>query len=389
MYDLFFTFPQVFLESRDARLSLLMDESFGVSQVKMQLWKRLSGYEKCFFIESTCLVVGNLDDSFLQFHELSACVDWMFPDSFSCSVFVFEPRIETYNQLMRYATDIVQANEDPEVPPADDMTILNQFFSNKWIKMSFIYNYSQNTAIYTQQPAFARFGGSIKIVNFDFTPISGPGAFTRSTTGGQSTGPASQPWHVQFDLNRSAQVGEVMTHSPVNSYVQFYLNIFIKRVWPIVRSHLTPLLLARNKHDWSIYELVGLLRSPGQELDQSMPYSPIILRRRDPYQQYNTEEPVTAVVEPSEEPVVEDTSADDDDGDEEEGPLDEGHPEQEDEDAGETTATDTVAIAAVAEKPKLVPDLRSDRRVWESGNPDWIGAHGSDKLIDRLKDKFK
>ena len=355
-----------------------MDESFGVSQVKIQLWKRLSGYDKCFFIESTSLVVGNIDDVFVQFHELSACVDWMFPDSFSCSVFVFEPRIETYNQLMQYATDIVQNNDDPEVPQADDMTILNQFFSSKWVKMSFIYNYSQNTAIYTQQPAFAKFGGSIKIVNFDFTPISGPGAYTRSTTGGQSTGPASQPWHVQFDLNHSTQAGEVHTHSQVNNYVRFYLNIFLKRVWPLIRTPLTPLLVARNKHDWSIYELVALLKSPVHDLDETLTYSPIILRRRDPMHHYNTDEAAAVEAEEVEQETVHQVE------EQEKVVADEVEVDESVEEADVTTEETAAKV-----EPLLVQNVHSDRMVWESGTPDWIGAHGSDKLIDRLKDKFK
>jgi hypothetical protein len=371
---------------------MLMDESFGVSQVKMQLWKRLSEYEKCFFIESTSLVVGNIDDVFIHFSELSACVDWMFPDSFSCAVFVFEPKIETYNQLMAYAIDIVQHNEDPEVPPADDMTILNQFFASKWCKMSFIYNYSQNNSMYTQQPAFAKFGGSIKIVNFDFTPISGPGAFgtSRSKDPNLSPAPSSQPWHVPFDLNRSTLVGEVSTHHQVNNYVRFYLNIFLKRVWPLIRTPLTPQVLARNKTDWSIYELVVLLKNPDQELDQSMPYSPIILRRRDPSFQYNTEETVSETADEKSEEAEEE----DEDGDQRV-PLAEVVEESEqDEDTDTETvvpedASSDASSSKSEKKAALVPDRRSDRRAWESGTPDWIGAHGSDKLIDRLKDKFK
>lgn len=363
-----------------------MDESFGVSQVKIQLWKRLSGFEKCFFIESTSLVVGNIDDVFIKFNELSACVDWMFPDSFSCAVFVFEPRTDTYNQLMKYAIDMVQDNDDPEVPPADDMTILNQFFASKWVKMSFIYNYSQNTAMYTQQPAFAKFGGAIRIVNFDFTPISGHP--------GHQGPPTSQPWHVSFDLNRSTQMADVSTHHQVNNYVRFYLNIFLKRVWPLIRTPLTPLLLARNKTDWSIYELIALLKNPNQDLDQTMPYSPIILRRRDPTFQYNAEDANARTVPDSpghqkSEDVKEDTDDDNDDqvvpeseAVEQLDPIDEEDEEAVPEDSADP---DTKSL----KQQVLVPDRQSDRRIWESGTPDWIGAHGSDKLIDRLKDKFK
>jgi hypothetical protein len=222
-------FDEVITSSHDARLSLLSDESFGVSHAKIQLWKNLSDYEKCFFIESTSLVVGNIDDVFLSCNELTATVDWMFPDSFSCSVFVFEPNIATYNRLVSFATQMVQDADDPDLISVDEMTILNEFFSSKWQKMSFIYNYTQNTGIYTQTPAFARYGGSIKIVNFDFTPVGIPG-------GNRDGGSSSQPWHVQFNLNQSVQSGQVHANTSINNYVRFYLDIFLKRVWPLLRE---------------------------------------------------------------------------------------------------------------------------------------------------------
>ena len=221
-------FDEVITTSHDARLSLLSDESFGVSHMKIQLWKNLMHYEKCLFIESTSLVVNNIDDVFLTCSELSATVDWMFPDSFSCSVFVFEPNERTYNDLVKFATQMVREADDPDLTSLDEMTILNQFFSNKWQKMSFIYNYSQNNSVYTQTPAFARFGGSIKIVNFDFTPIGAPG-------GNRDNSPTSQPWQIPFDLNRSTQAGQVHTNVSINNYIRFYLDIFLKRVWPILR----------------------------------------------------------------------------------------------------------------------------------------------------------
>lgn len=149
-------FDEVLFTTHDIKLSLLSDASFGVTQLKLQLWKCLSHYEKCFFIESTSLVVGEIDDVFLQFNELSACVDWLFPDSFSCTVFLFEPTESTYSQLTKFATELVRSSDDPELTSVDEMTILNQFFSSKWNKMSFIYNFSQNSLIYTQQPAFLK-----------------------------------------------------------------------------------------------------------------------------------------------------------------------------------------------------------------------------------------
>lgn len=38
----------------------------------------------------------------------------------------------------------------------DEMTLLNQFFANKWRKLSFIYNFVRNEMTYTQIPAYLR-----------------------------------------------------------------------------------------------------------------------------------------------------------------------------------------------------------------------------------------
>lgn len=149
-------FDEVLSTRHDIKLSLLSDASFGVTQLKVQLWQCLSRYTKCFFIESTSLIVGEIDDVFTQFNELSACVDWRFPDSFACSVFLLEPNEKTFHEMTKFATQLLTTCDDPELTSVDEMTILNQFFANKWNKMSFIYNFSQNSLIYTQQPAFMK-----------------------------------------------------------------------------------------------------------------------------------------------------------------------------------------------------------------------------------------
>ncbi len=38
----------------------------------------------------------------------------------------------------------------------DEMTLLNQFFGPKWNRISFVYNFVKNDAIYTQIPAFMK-----------------------------------------------------------------------------------------------------------------------------------------------------------------------------------------------------------------------------------------
>ena len=75
-----------------------------------------------------------------------------------------------------------------------------------------------------------KFGGSIKIVNFGYTPLASnvfsPNNFNTAT----------QPWHVTFDLATSTLDGaEVSTSMPVNRYVKFYISLFVKRLWPLIQ----------------------------------------------------------------------------------------------------------------------------------------------------------
>lgn len=90
-------------QDHDIRVSLLSDKTFGQQQNKFQLWRLLGHYEKCLFIDSASLVVGEISNLFLECGELSACVDNAFPDWFSTTMFMFEPNDETYNQLVNYA----------------------------------------------------------------------------------------------------------------------------------------------------------------------------------------------------------------------------------------------------------------------------------------------
>lgn len=39
----------------------------------------------------------------------------------------------------------------------DEITILNRFFAQKWNRLSFVYNFSQTSGYYTQQPAFMKY----------------------------------------------------------------------------------------------------------------------------------------------------------------------------------------------------------------------------------------
>lgn len=217
--------------------------------------------------------------------------------------------------------------------------------------------------------------------------------------------PEAQPWHVQFNLNQCTMSGEIHLNTSVNNYIKFYLSIFIKRVWPLLRHSLTPKIQARGKQDWSIYEIVSLLRSPSSMFDSSFySYSPITLRRIDPsIHRSNSNSIASASISGS---IV--------DGDEDNNDHDD---EDEEDDNADTASVATIvnrddesslisgdnqevddaltgeleASASSDEKEagkNLVHDSRSEMRAWESGRVDWMGVHRSDRIIDMLCDKI-
>ena len=90
------------LDSEDAeRLALLTRPELGVTFSKIHAW-RLTQYTKCVFLDADTLVLENVDDLFDR-EELSAAPDIGWPDCFNSGVFVFEPSMETYANLLAMA----------------------------------------------------------------------------------------------------------------------------------------------------------------------------------------------------------------------------------------------------------------------------------------------
>ena len=90
------------LDSEDAeRLALLTRPELGVTFSKIHAW-RLTQYSKCVFLDADTLVLENVDDLFDR-EELSAAPDIGWPDCFNSGVFVFEPSLETYTNLLDMA----------------------------------------------------------------------------------------------------------------------------------------------------------------------------------------------------------------------------------------------------------------------------------------------
>uniref|UniRef100_A0A8C9GMU2 glycogenin glucosyltransferase n=1 Tax=Piliocolobus tephrosceles TaxID=591936 RepID=A0A8C9GMU2_9PRIM len=92
------------LDSGDsAHLTLMKRPELGVTLTKLHCWS-LTQYSKCVFMDADTLVLANIDDLFER-EELSAAPDPGWPDCFNSGVFVYQPSVETYNQLLHLASE--------------------------------------------------------------------------------------------------------------------------------------------------------------------------------------------------------------------------------------------------------------------------------------------
>ncbi|XP_028716732.1 glycogenin-1 isoform X1 [Peromyscus leucopus] len=150
------------LDSGDsAHLTLMKRPELGITLTKLHCWS-LTQYSKCVFMDADTLVLSNIDDLFER-EELSAAPDPGWPDCFNSGVFVYQPSIETYNQLLHLASE--QGSFD-----GGDQGLLNTYFSG-WATtdirkhLPFVYNLS-SISIYSYLPAFKAFGANAKVVHF-------------------------------------------------------------------------------------------------------------------------------------------------------------------------------------------------------------------------------
>ncbi|XP_059502796.1 glycogenin-1 isoform X1 [Stegostoma tigrinum] len=211
------------LDSGDsAHLALLTRPELGVTFTKIHCWC-LTQYFKCVFMDADTLVCNNIDDLFER-EELSAAPDPGWPDCFNSGVFVYRPSLETYNQLLKFATE--NGSFD-----GGDQGLLNSFFSD-WSTaeiykhIPFIYNLSA-IAIYSYLPAFKQFGSSLKVFHF--------------------LGPA-KPWHHKYDAQTKSVIQENM--SPSDSLFIDLLNLW----WDIYTTCIWPLLVVHGAVDTKMIE---------------------------------------------------------------------------------------------------------------------------------------
>uniref|UniRef100_A0ABI7YE94 glycogenin glucosyltransferase n=1 Tax=Felis catus TaxID=9685 RepID=A0ABI7YE94_FELCA len=167
-------------------------------------------------------VLANIDDLFER-EELSAAPDPGWPDCFNSGVFVYQPSVETYNQLLHLASE--QGSFD-----GGDQGLLNTFFSG-WATtdirkhLPFIYNLS-SISIYSYLPAFKAFGANAKVVHF----------LGRI-----------KPWNYTYDPKTKSVKSE--SHDPTMTHPEF-LNLW----WDIFTTNVLPLLqqfgLVKDPHSY-------------------------------------------------------------------------------------------------------------------------------------------
>ncbi|XP_026710912.1 glycogenin-1 isoform X3 [Athene cunicularia] len=201
------------LDSGDsAHLALMKRPELGVTLTKLHCWE-LTQFSKCVFMDADTMVLSNIDELFER-EELSAAPDPGWPDCFNSGVFVYRPSIETYNQLLQFATE--KGSFD-----GADQGLLNTFFSS-WATtdmskhLPFIYNLS-STSVYSYLPAFKAFGANTKVVHF-------LGSI--------------KPWNYTYDSRTKSIKGNMDDPKVVHpEFLNMWWGAYIANVLPLLEQH--------------------------------------------------------------------------------------------------------------------------------------------------------
>lgn len=402
------------IESKYQDAVLLNDESLGIQQYKIHLWKELAfQYEKCIFLESFTMVVGEISDLLLHAEELSASVDCFIPDHFNCSVFVFEPSMETYKNLLRLGLQLKlnEGNEDGErkdgrgfdaaTDTLDEMTLLNQFFAPHWRKLSFIYNFVRNDFTYTQVPAYFKFGDNIRIVNFGSNAAAQHASMTSPSSDSSSSNffnSPLQPWNYKFNLAKATLEEDPFESAPVDNYCKFYLRCFVRRLWPLLSQTITPYLLSHHNGitEWTVFDLVQIL---GRQSGEGFAQNPVTLSRKKSWavdahlqqqlqqqlalehQQEQEQEKERQQQQQQQQQSASEVENDEDDDQEASTVIASA---DDDDDAG-GAGGDESGDDHLQQQQQQQQSSEESKRQWEAGRVDWMGEHQSDRIINRLK----
>ncbi|XP_053565975.1 glycogenin-1 isoform X2 [Bombina bombina] len=201
------------LDSEDtAHLTLMQRPELGVTLTKIHCWT-LTEYAKCVFMDADTMVLSNIDELFER-EELSAAPDPGWPDCFNSGVFVYQPSLVTYNNLLQSAAE--KGSFD-----GGDQGLLNSFFSTWATKdinkhLPFVYNLS-SISIYSYLPAFKAFGANAKVAHF-LGKI--------------------KPWNYTYD--RTTKTVKSDAFDPTLAHPEFlntWWEIFTTRIEPLFTEH--------------------------------------------------------------------------------------------------------------------------------------------------------
>ncbi|XP_023930920.1 uncharacterized protein LOC106161647 [Lingula anatina] len=194
------------LDSRDTiNLGLLERPDLGVTFTKFHVW-RLTQFKKCVFMDSDTMVLQNIDELFER-EEFSAAPDPGWPDCFNSGVFVLQPSLQTYQNLLAFAMTVGSFD-------GGDQGLLNLYFKD-WAytdiqkHLPFIYNVVSQ-AFYSYLPALKQFGANIKVVHF--------------------IGPV-KPWMHKYNTATGEVIPEPGTGHH-GTFLQQWWNIFMELVQP-------------------------------------------------------------------------------------------------------------------------------------------------------------
>lgn len=107
-------------------------QDLGAAMTKLHLW-RLVQFRKVIYLDADTLVLQPLSHLFSLEAPFAAAPDQGWPDCFNSGVMVATPAAETFDEIL-------ELNERGGSWDGADQGLLNDFFEDRWHRLSFTYN---------------------------------------------------------------------------------------------------------------------------------------------------------------------------------------------------------------------------------------------------------
>ena len=142
------------------------------------------------FLDADALVAKNIDDLFKR-EEISAVTECAWPYRFNSGVFVFQPSVETFNDLIEHARNHRSFD-------CGDQALLNSFFSDWSTKSNRILPFGYNDHVHDRGPD--EIMDQVKLIRF---PSTKPWKSKDFNLGNPPHGEYSQCWQLWWSLFES------------------------------------------------------------------------------------------------------------------------------------------------------------------------------------------